>query len=154
RKTAMPARSSATPGSALSCLRRNSRSLFPCPCSESPPSRLLSLVGDEEQLGAFLGLELRGPVLAAEVVTDPQGVAVPLVDAQERLALVRAFDAGDVQFLRLSRRIQLEGALVEDLAAGHLILAVLDLEFVVVAPHVVEDLPAEFGHGRQPSAVN
>src|SRR5690242_20444878 len=52
------------------------------------PSRLLSLVGDEEQPGALPGLELRGAALAAEVVTDPQRVAVPLVDGPDRLALV------------------------------------------------------------------
>ena len=52
-------------------------------------------------MGALFGLEFRGAALAAEVVTDPQRVAVPFVDRQERLALVRAVGAGDVQFLRL-----------------------------------------------------
>src|SRR5262249_56693351 len=40
-------------------------------------SGLLAFVGDEEQLGALPGLELRGVALAAEVVTDAQPVPVP-----------------------------------------------------------------------------
>src|SRR5947208_14263975 len=62
-------------------------------------SLLLSLILHQEQLGPLLGLELRRPALAAQVVTDPQRVALALVDGQDRLALVRAVGAGDVDLL-------------------------------------------------------
>src|SRR5438552_16220127 len=90
------------------------------------PSRFLPLVGDQEQLRALPGLELRGTALAAEVVADPQCVAVPLVDGQNRLALVWAIAAGDVQRLRLCRRIQLDGPLIDLLPYGHCVFVVLD----------------------------
>src|SRR5437879_6256071 len=83
-----------------------------------PPSRFLPLVGDEKQLGVLAGLELPGTALATEVVTNPQRVAVPLVDGLDRLALVGSLGAGDVQRLRLHLGVQLDGALVDRLADG------------------------------------
>src|SRR3974390_569484 len=51
---------------------------------------LLPLVCHEEELGARLRLELRRAVLAADVVTDPQRVAVQLVNGRNRPAFVWA----------------------------------------------------------------
>lgn len=117
-------------------------------------SASLALVGDEEQLSVRLGLELRGVALATEVVTDPQRVAVQLVDGQDRLALVWAFGAGDVQLIRLRRRVQLDGPLIRLRPDSHCVVVVLNHELDGLADLVGELLPREFGRRRQPGALN
>src|SRR5207248_4378503 len=66
-------------------------------------SALLSHVADKEPLGVLNRLELRRPLLAGEIVTDPERVTFQLVDCKERLPLVRPFGAGDVHCLGLRR---------------------------------------------------
>src|SRR5690242_11308597 len=80
-----------------SALRGRLGGQFPCrsgpyrpqaPSGQGAQRGLLPLVGDEEELGALLGLELRGPVLTAEVVADLQRVVSEFVDRRNRLPLV------------------------------------------------------------------
>src|SRR5436853_2241199 len=87
----------------------------------SPPRRslLLALIGDEEEFRFAVGFELLGPARKAKVVTDAQGVAVEFVDGADRLVLIGALGAGDVELLRLGRRVDFDGPLVDDLADGH-----------------------------------
>src|SRR5688572_21995680 len=83
------------------------RSLTRDRAGRSPASLLLALEGQHAQPRAALGLQLLRPVLARSREAHHERVLAQLVDAAQRLALVRTLRPHRVDLLGLLRRIDL-----------------------------------------------
>jgi len=115
---------------------------------------IMALIGDEEEFPAALGLEIDWSLLAAQVVTDAEGVALELVDGRERLPRVGALDARDIHGLGSLIGIELHGPRVGLVADGHGVSCVLQDQL-----HGLEDRlrvfpTAELARARQPGALD
>src|SRR5262249_27399079 len=114
---------------------------------------LLALVGYQEPLRAGRGLELGGPSLARQVVTDSQRVALELVNSEELFPLVRTLDTGNVHGFGLGRPVRFHRTAIDSLAERQGVLAVLELQLDRFAGILRQWLPAQLSRAGNPCTV-
>src|SRR5581483_11491595 len=106
------------------------------------------------QLSAFLRGKSSWSAIAGKVVTNSQGVTVPLINSVNCLSLIGAFRTGDVQFLWTRRGIQPYFPPINCLKSRYDIFVILYHQFDCLTNFLGEWVPGELRCRRQPGALN